>query len=179
MFDPPHWGHYFLGVQALEEVPGLEEVILMPAWKHHWKPQVAPAKDRYTMAKLLSSGHMSVSRLELERQEVSYTYDTVRLIKSRQDVNVYWIIGSDNVPFLDKWYRIDELMKEVTFIIFPRPGHPLSSVPEKSIIVRNTVHCGISSSLVRERVARGRPITGMVPESVESYIRSKKLYEKI
>ena len=56
----------------------------------------------------------AVSDMELQREGVSYTYDTIQKIKEEYgDWDLYFIIGGDTVEQLPSWYKINELLKMV------------------------------------------------------------------
>ncbi|MBI4999470.1 nicotinate (nicotinamide) nucleotide adenylyltransferase [Candidatus Gottesmanbacteria bacterium] len=155
-FDPPHLGHQRLLSQVLASGV-VEEIWLMPAFVSPWKRQLAMAKDRLGMCKLLVGKGIKVSDLEIKRQGKSYTIDTVRELKKRfPDDKFYWLIGSDMVKDLNKWHKADQLFREIEFLVFPRTK--------------------TSSTDVRERVKRGLPISGLVQKEIEKYIKEGELY---
>ena len=95
--------------------------------------------------------------LEIKRGGKSYTIETVRKLKKLYPKNhFFFLIGSDWVVNLDKWYKIDELYKEIEFISLPRTE--------------------ISSSIIREKIKNGQSIKDLVPDEIEEYIKKHKLY---
>jgi nicotinate-nucleotide adenylyltransferase len=70
-------------------------------------------------------------------------------------------------------------------VAIPRPGYCMpdienleKKIPDitRQIILLDTPQIEISATDIRERVGRGLSISGLVPKTVERYIREKRLY---
>jgi nicotinate (nicotinamide) nucleotide adenylyltransferase len=175
-FDPIHHGHLILAREA-REMLRLEKVIFVPAAASPFKdPPAASAAMRLSMLQAAIEGEtgFAVDDCELQRPPPSYTIDTIEEIRRREgDVEIYNLIGEDNVAALGKWHRFAELEKLVRFVVLDRTGraknHPYA-----------TVHRGIdiSATEIRKRVASGQSIRYFVPRAVEEIIRRQKLYRE-
>ena len=115
-----------------------------------------------------------VDDCELRRPAPSYTVDTIEDIKQREPAaDIYLLIGDDNVSELPKWHRFAELEKMVRFVVLNRSGthasHPYSTILRR---------IDISATEIRKRVASGRSIRYLVPETVEAIIRRENLYRE-
>jgi nicotinate-nucleotide adenylyltransferase len=178
-FDPPHFGHLWVAQQVLEHRSDIQQVWLIPAAKHQWKPINASADDRCQMLKSFEGKDIKISDIELKRGGISYTIDTIQDIKNSYGHSVYWIVGSDIIPEFPRWDRTEELTKLATFLVFPRDPHTIPDVlprgfealREKDLLVTN-----LSSTAIRKRVKEGKSIKGFVPEQIETYIKTNKLY---
>jgi nicotinate-nucleotide adenylyltransferase len=178
-FDPPHIGHFLVAQQVLDNRPDIDKVLLIPASEHQWKPIVASAKDRLEMLKSFVTPQIEVSDVEIKRGGISYSIDTIKTIKSETGAQVYWIVGSDILAEFHKWERAKDLLKLATFLIFPRDPYALPKIiPQGFEVIRSEklLTTNFSSTLVRERIAQGKSIKNIVPESVEVYIKEHKLY---
>lgn len=191
-FDPVHMGHLIIAQDAMERLE-LSEVIFIPAdippHKQHLKQ--VDAQHRFRMLELAIEGDMrfSVSDIELRRGGVSYTYDTVQLLKAG-DPGAEWvlIVGSDTLVDLHNWRKTDELLDACEVATFARPGESIEGriaekvrVAErhKEKLLRNVIEThlvGISSTEIRMRVAEGLGIRYLVPPEVEMYIFEHGLY---
>lgn len=178
-FDPPHLGHYLVTRQILEVRKDIDKILLVPAFKHQWKPIQASTKDRINMLKSLETNKIEISNIEITRGGVSYTLDTVKKLKSITKSSIYWIVGSDILFEFNRWEKTEELLKLTTFLVFPRdPYHVPKKVPSGFEVIndKHLITTNISSTIIRERVKTKKPISYMVPKEVEKYIIERKLY---
>jgi nicotinate-nucleotide adenylyltransferase len=174
-FDPIHHGHLILAREA-RELFGFEKIIFVPAAISPFKSSpAASAQVRLSMLRAAIEGEtkFELDDCELRRPPPSYTFDTIQEIRIRQrDAQIYYLIGEDNLPTLQKWHRFDELRKAVQFIVLDRtgtpPDHPYPIVHRK---------IDISATEIRKRVASGQSIRYFVPQAVEEIIRRAKIYQ--
>jgi len=175
-FNPVHHGHLILARQALEEFK-LDRLIFVPAAESPFKIQnhTAPAGDRLAMLRLAIAGEdrFSVDPLEIERGGISYSIDTVKMFRSRDpEAELFFLVGEDNADRLTEWHRFEELKKLVCFVVLSRSEDFESS--EYPVVQRRIE---ISSTEIRNRVAKQESITYLVPESVKRYIEQHQLYQ--
>jgi len=176
-FDPVHHGHLILAREALETL-GLDKVIFVPAAVSPFKGR-APAASGDMRLKMLRAAiegeeGFTVDDCELRRPPPSWTVDTVLEIRKREsDVEIYLLIGEDNVATLDQWRRFDELKKLVHFVVLDRTG--LQAQRDYQIVRRKI---DISATGIRKRVAHGQSIRYLVPQAVDEIIQREKLYRE-
>lgn len=178
-FDPPHFGHYWVARQVLDHHPDIDELWFMPAREHQWKPVVASGDHRLAMLKTFEGDRIKVSDIELKREGVSYTIDTVKEIKKNGNHTIFWIVGADIVKEFGKWEKADELTSLCTFLVFPRDPYNLpSDLPQGFELIKHEslVTTNLSSTIVRDRLVRGWGISPFVPVEIAEYIRSNGLY---
>ncbi|MCL2563960.1 MAG: bis(5'-nucleosyl)-tetraphosphatase (symmetrical) YqeK [Oscillospiraceae bacterium] len=126
-FNPPHRGH-LLAARAAVNALGLECLYVVPAKEppHKALPDGSPpAAERYRLTELLFADEplVTVSGLELQRDGVSYTIDTVAALKARHpNAAMYLLLGTDMFLSLAEWYRAAELLTMVTPAVFARAG---------------------------------------------------------
>lgn len=192
-FNPVHIGHLIVAQEVLNRF-GFERIYFVPNQiPPHRKgtEDLASGEDRYIMVNLAVASNPSfmASRIEIDREGVSYTLDTVKIIKSMHpDLDVSFITGVDSI-LKDRWKGFDELLDLLEyFICVTRPGFDENLLlgrmkeygvkkPER-VILQKIPGFDISSTVIRERVRTGLPIRYMVPDSVESYIGKKHLYRE-
>ncbi len=184
-FDPIHYGH-LLAAEAAREAAGLAEVWFIPAYvpPHKANPWAdAGARLEMLEAALADCPGFRVEDIELRRQGVSYTIDTVKaLMDLHPDRSFYWIIGSDMVKDLPNWRQPEELAERVTFIGLERPEEPLANAGIPAFVLRKLMRAsmpkiGLSSTDIRRRCREGRSIRFMTPDPVVEWIRRNGLYE--
>lgn len=191
-FDPIHNGH-LATVEFVRRKLGLEKVLFIPAYvaPHKIGGEFAPAHDRYQMTELAikDNGYLELSDMELRREGVSYTYDTLVALKKQyeKEYELFFIIGADSVVALDSWHRVREIMEMCTFVAATRPGfapvvenviEDFGRLGSTSILWVDTPEVDISSTEIRERVKLGHSIKELVPQAVAEYIRQKDLYRR-
>ena len=185
-FDPIHHGHLLTAEEALQQFD-LAEVVFIPTGQPWMKEDrdVSPAEDRYLMVVVATASNprFSVSRLEIERDGPTYTVDTLRELKERRgDVDLYFVTGADAVFEIFQWKDPEEALELAHFIAATRPGYDLTQFEQGAtsshprVTVMTIPALAISSSDIRERVRRGRPIRYLVPEGVQTYIEKAGLY---
>ena len=86
----------------------------------------------------------------------------------------YLLLGSDAVSDMPHWKDPDRIKQLAQIIIAPKAGFDPSSSPYPVI---DMPILEISSTLIRTRVAEGKPIRYLLPESVEDYIHAHHLYQ--
>ncbi|HLD01537.1 MAG TPA: nicotinate (nicotinamide) nucleotide adenylyltransferase [Patescibacteria group bacterium] len=178
-FDPPHLGHWWVVRQLLELREDIDQLWLVPAFQHQWKPIIASAEERMQMLAGFQQDKVVLSDIEMKREGVSYTIDTIKEIKKQTGANLYWVVGTDILGEFDRWDRTDELIQYATFLVFPRdPYHLPKTLPKgfEAIREKNLITSSLSSTHIRDRRKNGMTIHGFVPESVEKYITDNKLY---
>jgi nicotinate-nucleotide adenylyltransferase len=178
-FNPIHIGHLILAEETREKI-GLDRIIFVPAYlpPHKEDSDIAQAKQRLVMVKLAIQGNpnFAVSDLEIKRDGRSYTIDTIKELKglySRDEL--YFIIGSDLLEYLDEWKDLDEILKLVKFIVATRPGYALDKIPSHiaTIPIRAV---DISGFEIRKAIKESKSFRYLVPQAVYDYIKKERLY---
>ena len=190
-FDPIHIGHLTTAEEVRNEF-GIDQVVFIPTGHppHKDARQVTHSEHRYLMTVLatVENPHFNVSRIEIDRPGTTYTIDTIEKIKELYGANIriYFITGADAVHEILTWERVDELMKICEFVAVTRPGYKRRQLKEKVEELKEFFECkvhylevpalAISSSDIRERVEKDKPIQYLVTQAVEKYIQKFKLY---
>jgi len=178
-FNPVHTGHLILAEEAREKL-GLDKVIFVPAFlpPHKDNADITAACERLEMMKLAikDNRYFSVSDTEIKRSGRSYTIDTIREFKEKypQD-ELYFIIGSDLLKYLEEWKDLRRIIEMVKFIAATRPGYPLEKIPSyiKTMAIRAV---DISAFEIRRAIKENKSFRYLVPEAVFKYIIKKGLY---
>jgi len=186
-FNPIHIGHLVCAEEAVDQF-GLDEVLFMPTGiSPHKDSGDASAEARYQMAVAATADNprFQVSRYEIDQEEICYTVDTLtHFSHERPEAELFFITGADAVVEILEWKDPRELFRIATLIAATRPGYALESTPAEihafldnsRIRIMETPGIGVSSSLIRERVAQKRSIRYLVPEGVQSFIEKERLY---
>lgn len=177
-FNPVHLMHLIIADQV-GQLLGLDEVRLMPEYlPPHVDAKKTIAPDhRLAMLELAVADNprLKVEDIEIKRQGVSYTIETMKLLKEQNpDVDFYFIIGGDMVAYLPKWRQIDELIDLVQFVGVKRPNY--SQETPYPIIWVDIPQMDLSSSEIRKKIAQGCSVRYFLPDPVLNYILEKGLY---
>ncbi|HKV99104.1 MAG TPA: nicotinate-nucleotide adenylyltransferase [Vicinamibacterales bacterium] len=198
-FDPIHVGHLDVA-RAAASALGLDRVELMPANlpPHRTTPH-ASARDRLAMVELAVEvdPQLVASDLELHTDGPSYTNTTLdRLAAAGVDLRtVFFITGADAFRDLPSWRNYPAILDRCHFVAVSRPGCAAGTLRQllpaiasrmidgrdavpshPSVILVDAPTAPVSSTDIRQRLASGRSIDGLVPPAVASYIERHGLY---
>ena len=201
-FDPIHLGH-IAAADAAQQALSLESLLLIPSRipPHRTEPTTASAEDRLAMAKLAAAERpgWAVSRIELDRDGRSYTYDTLIEIQDGMSAGsqIFFITGADAFAEIATWSRYPAILDLAHFVVVSRPGITLDSLRERvpsafdrpldsargklpsaktRVILVEADTPDISSTDIRRRVRAGQGLSGLAPAPVADYIRDHHLY---
>lgn len=193
-FNPIHNGHIQMALGFVKALK-LDSLLLMPANipPHKRFVDAVSAGDRLAMCRLAAAGYPALEAcdLELRRQGPSYTADTLEQLKELfPGDELYLIMGADMFLTVQDWKRAETIVHSAVLCAAPRDDDSYNKLTEHAQALTrrfgDSVRCqivdlplvDISSTQIRARVAQGLPLTGLVPPSVEEYMKSKGLYQK-
>jgi nicotinate-nucleotide adenylyltransferase len=204
-FNPIHLGH-LRGAEEIREMFGLQEVVFIPAATppHKVAEGVVEAKHRLQMVRLATASNpgFSTTDIELIRPGKSYSIDTIRYFRERNQDAIFFILGGDAFEEIETWKEFQQLFSVCNFIVMTRPGFqktssnsqlPKSLVPVfryddqiqgwihtagHTLHFREITYLDISSTKVRELIERGESVRYLIPAEVEAYVQQHRLYRK-
>jgi nicotinate-nucleotide adenylyltransferase len=187
-FDPVHHGHLAIAEEA-REVLGLQRVLFIPAANppHKRDRAITPGEQRLAMLELAVADNpaFGVSRIELDRGDVSYTVDTLEALRESGVSDPWFILSSEALEGFPEWRRPDRILELCRLLVVPRAGH--AGDKRHRVIERFRGRedrfaflpgplLPISGSVVRRRVAAGRSVRYLVPDPVIRYLNDHRLY---
>lgn len=203
-FNPIHLAHLRIAEEA-RGAAGLDQVLFIPAADPPHKPLAGDVAFELRAAMVLQAiadnPSFGFTDLEARRGGKSYTVDTLTSLRiERPDDELYFIIGSDSFLELGLWHRYADIFCLSSLIVVERPEKmitdPLQQLPvavhdqfvqESGNLLRHNsgtsirfvtgTRLDISSSQLRERVARQQSIRYLVPPAIEAFITQKGLYQ--
>lgn len=190
-FDPIHLGHLLLAQDAMDELH-LDRVVFVPVKHSPLKknnPEASDA-DRVAMVELAIADmpQFSVSDIEIVRDGISYTVDTLEALKDEfPDDTLVFLAGMDSLRTLHLWKEPLKILDMCEFVTYQRPGIDKACKPDElnlpldlsEKLINNVMKgrlCEISSSEIRLRVAKNQNIRYLVYDSVAKYIADNGLY---
>ena len=189
-FDPIHYGHLAIAEYARVALQ-LDQVVFVPAARQplkHGRHDAEPAQ-RFEMARLACAANTSfeVSPIEIERLGPSYSVATLENLHKANPSEYYFILGADAASDLGHWYAAERIIELARIVVVGRPGvapnHEqlivtFPPLAERMLLLEGP-HLGISSTLLRQRVAAGQSIRYLTPDAVIEYIMQYQLYQSV
>lgn len=160
---------------------GLEFVVFMPAgapWQKAGRRQ-SDAEHRWEMTRLAVDpvDYFVADDREVHRDGWTYTADTLATFDHGVDLTL--ILGADAALNLPTWERAAGVLKRVDLAVAPRSGTSLEAVERavgNDLTWLDMAPLELSGTLVRQRVALGKPTRFLVPDSVWRYFTDQNLY---
>jgi nicotinate-nucleotide adenylyltransferase len=176
-FDPPHNGHVALVEAAIDHF-ALDRVLVLVVVAPGHRDITLDFAHRFELATIAFS-HLPAT--EVVPEEHGYTVDAVR--DGRFDGTIF-LVGADEFANFLTWKEPNEILEHVRLGVATRPGYDASNF-EPVLTALERPECveffdmpavDVSAREVRERLARGEPIDGLVPDVVARAIVENGLY---
>ena len=218
--DPIHEGHVELLVDAAQALTArgyqVAEIVLMPVYRHHSVQDSVKRSlplsydDRFALCQLAATeiedalkgslARVSVSDLEKElvwqNSRPNFTAETMKTMRKQTEAGteLAFLIGADSFsgerPNFSLWYRWQELIQNVIFVLSPREGYPpnrdfiqnLSEQGGKIVYLDEIKVLDISSAQIRKRLEAGEEPEslmreGLLSKAVADYIAKHNLVD--
>lgn len=205
-FNPIHYGHLRIAEEVRERFD-LARVILVPAAipPHKALSSDPLFEHRFHMVSeaLADNPLFEISDIEGRREGPSFLIDTLRELRELYPGDeLFFIMGSDSFADIRTWKEYAGYFSLCNIVVVERPGVTFEelaqALPEDvareftpypaekrlahlsgySVYFFTGTLLDISSSNIRSLERLGRSIRYLVPETVERYIKEKRLYEK-
>ncbi|MXP51466.1 nicotinate-nucleotide adenylyltransferase [Pantoea sp. SoEX] len=202
-FDPVHFGH-LLPVKILANQIGLDKVTIVPnnIPPHRLQPE-ANAKQRLDMLKFAVEKEplFKIDTRELKHKTPSWTVCTMENLRIELGAtkSLAFIIGSDSLLNLTKWYRWQDLLSVCHILVCNRHEFLLNKKvklispalnkyiindvqklylkPSGYIWLADTPFFNISSSKIKLLISQKKKCDYLLPKTVIEYIFKYGLYE--
>lgn len=175
-FNPIHVGHINLALN-IRESAGLDAVWFVVSPQNPFKAdqKLMPDEVRLAMveAALADIEGLEPCDVEMQMPRPSYMANTLaRLREMHPQHEFVLVIGADNWTRFDRWYKHDDILHHHNIVVYPRRGDDIdeASLPAGVTLVDTPLY-DISSTEIRERLAEGKSIEGLVPPAVEQMCR--------
>jgi nicotinate-nucleotide adenylyltransferase len=189
-FNPIHNAHLQIARTILKRFKP-DKIIFIPCnIPYHKKHQkLIRANHRLEMTRLAvqDEPRFKVSDIEIKKGGKTFSITTIKTLKKEYHpaTRFYFIIGSDSLIDLPRWYKVKELVRLCKFITIARPGYPFNDlikklpfsdeiISEMKQLYQPDLRFDISSTKIRKNIRLGRSIRKLVPKRVEEYIEKYK-----
>ena len=179
-FDPPHRGHLEIIKYCSKHS---DKLLLIPAANSPLKnkPPVAEGYHRIKMLKLMIQdidSPIEVDEWEINQSGSCYTFETIQyLIKKYPDSNFSMVMGADQLIKFHRWKNYEGIMSSVQILGFNRDSCDFTPPDEMNLTWLKDFKVDISSSIIREKIAKGDSLENDLSFSIQRYIQNNKLYD--
>jgi nicotinate-nucleotide adenylyltransferase len=183
--DPPTAGHQ----KILEWLSQNFDLVAVWAADNPFKQHQTPLAHREMMLKLL------IAEIQCQNIGIYPELSSRRTLETVERAKEYWqqgeftlVIGSDltgggagnhnsGLPLL-KWYRIEDLLRQVKLLVIPRPGYPIAeeNLEELRRLGGQIAIASLTGSDVSSTAYRQNGDTEVLTSPVEAYIHRERLY---
>ena len=185
-FNPPHKMHKKIAIELIKK-HYVDKVIFVPTGsKYKYKNNLLSDKVRLEMLELMchDNNNLEVSDYEL-KEHVVYTYETLNYFRNKyKDDEIYFICGTDNLSYIDKWMRGEDILSNHKLLVIKRNTDDINTLLDKykdyknNIIVTDIKENEISSTKIREMIYNNKRVNDYLDNKVLDYIVRNKLYSK-
>lgn len=174
-FNPPHVGHLLAAhyVRATREV---DEVWLMPSFRHPFGKALIDFEHRLAMCQAVCADASGWLRAVDVERHVPGDGRTVNTLSYLCEQHPGWeftlVIGSDILADLPKWKEFERIEAMARVLVLYRAGYPAAEAVGPPL-------AEVSSTAIRNAVARGESPEELVPRSVLEYARKHGLYAQL
>lgn len=182
-FNPPHVGH-LLAAAYVRAVAQVDQVWLMPAFRHPFGKALAPFEDRVALCEAMGRlvDGLAVTRVEAELPDDGRTLHTLERLRERFPEHQFrLVVGADILHESHKWFAFERIVALAPLIVLGRTGYqPPDALPQGPLasgtFLWDVPMPQVSSTDVRGRLARGEDASHVVPGVVLEEIRRRGLY---
>jgi nicotinate-nucleotide adenylyltransferase len=200
-FDPIHWGHLEAAFAAETALKLQRLIVITSNVPPHRDTPYASSHHRFAMVALAVAGRHGwrASDLEVRLDTASYTADTLRKFHDRgyAPAELFFVIGADAFADIQSWKDYPAILECAHFAVVSRPGHPVDDLPHRlpqlaermirppldeishldpMIALIDSPTSNVSATQIREKLALGDSIAGLVPDRVRQHIEQHGLY---
>jgi len=184
-FDPPHLGHHSIVKNILDQNLA-DQVWYVPTKTHPFAKKLSSDSHRMKMLGFLVSTdkRTRIETFELDKEGVSFSQETLDALSKKYPKHEFsWLIGSDNLKNFHLWgdskgRDFKEMLSKYHFYVYPRKGFEFSPLYENMTPLRDMEEIVVSSTLVKEKIAKGERINDLVMDKVIKYVKENNLYKK-
>ena len=158
-FDPPHKGHLEISKQAKKKF-NLRNIIWAVTKKNPFKKKTSlNLKERIKFSKkIIKSNKFIKVKFYEDKIKSNRTIDLINFIKKNKTLEIYFIMGADNLINFHKWHKWKLISQKCNILVFDRSGYKeksLKSITFKRLNQKNLTFVkfkkvNISSSQIRK-----------------------------
>jgi nicotinate-nucleotide adenylyltransferase len=179
-FNPVHVGHLIIASHIADN-SALNQVWFVVSPQNPLKPS-GTLLNEYHRLHLVQTAiegdqRFRATDVEFKLPKPSYTIDTLTYLEEKYPENKFTVImGSDSFQNISKWKNYELLLKNYSFIIYPRPGFDINTSLENVIVIAAPL-LEISATALRKAIKDGKSIRYLVPDNAREEIERSGYYK--
>ena len=180
-FNPPTNIHIGIAKELIDSKI-LDKVIFVPVGDFYKKENLISAIHRYEMIKkaITNEANLEVDDIEIkEKQELSASDVFKKIEEKYQDVDRYFILGSDNFMKIETWKNYQEIIEKYKYLVILRNNDQIKEKRGNVIVFKPLNSYKYDSTFVRNLISEGLDPSEYINKDVYNYILKNKLYNKI
>ncbi|MCE3283176.1 MAG: nicotinate-nucleotide adenylyltransferase [Chitinophagaceae bacterium] len=179
-FNPIHVGHLIIASHIADNST-LDQVWFVVSPQNPLKPAQGLLNEYHrlhlTQVAVLEDPRMRVSDVEFKLPKPSYTIDTLTYLEEKYPGYAFTVIlGSDSFQNIQRWKNADLLIKNFSFIVYPRPGFTLSETNSNVEVIAAPL-LEISATTIRNNIKEGKSVRYLLPDNVREEIERSGYYK--
>jgi nicotinate-nucleotide adenylyltransferase len=148
-----------------------------------------PLKDSHTLLNEYDRLHLvtlaiednakfRASNVEFHLPKPSYTIDTLTYLTEKFPLETFSVVmGSDSFSNIHRWKNYEQLVSNYSFIVYNRPGFPISDTYGARLQVVDAPLLEISSTFIRRQIKDKKSVRYVLPDKVREYVENSAYYK--
>ena len=132
-FDPAHKGHLAISREAKKRF-NLKKIIWAITKKNPQKKEseMSLLKRNQSCKKIIGSNSYIKVKFYENIIKSNKTIDLINYLKKNKNIEIYFLMGADNLIGFHKWYKSKLISQKCNIIVFDRHGYKKNSLKSKT-----------------------------------------------
>ena len=128
-FDPAHKGHLAISKEAKKRFE-LKKIIWAITKKNPFKEESKTilSKRIKDCKKIIGLNSFIKVKFYEDIIKSNKTFDLINYLKKKGNIEIYFLLGADNLINFHKWYKSKSILKKCNILVFDRHGYKKKSL---------------------------------------------------
>lgn len=180
-FNPIHIGHMIIASFVADNTE-IDEVWFVVSPHNPLKKKKTLLADHHRLSMVRraieNDARFRASDIEFHLDQPSYTTVTLAHLKEKYpQIQFSLLMGGDNLASLPKWKNYETILDNYPIIVYSRPLSDISEMRNAgNIIELDAPEMHLSSSMIREQIAKGHSVQYLMPLEAWRYLDEMNFY---
>mgnify|MGYP003313535161 CR=1 FL=1 len=181
-FNPIHIGHLIIANTMLQQSE-MDEVWFVVSPQNPLKQHNTLLEDNHRLqmvrCAIADNPGFKACDVEFHLPLPSYTVVTLNYLREQYPGREFALImGGDNLQIFPRWRDYQYILEHYRLFVYPRPGYVGSELENHPhITLVDVPRMDISSTYIREQIAKGNSVRYLLSEPVYKYLSEMHFYE--